>query len=201
MNPVGFRADTTNVRPPPLNDSYFVRFDGAAPVTTPGHGRTPVAREGFEGATGPRRRRRRRASGRLIFMIVLLAGLAGWAGWASQRPGGISGTINGWITSVRGDVAKASVDPDLPKAVKILNTQYNQDSAGYPQLTADQQAALGIGATITVEWCTDQAIVVQGGSGGGTESDLLISGRDVASVQTAQDCPADLGNPAPWKLK
>lgn len=201
MNPVTFGADTSHVRPPPRNDSYFVRIDGTTPLTTPTQGRKPVAREGFESAKGPRRRRRRRSSGRLVFMVALLVGLATWAGWAAQRPGGISGTIDSWISNVRGDVAKASVDPDLAKAVKILNTQYAQNSSGYPQLTADQQQALGIGAAIDVTWCSNQAMVVQGGAGGGTRTDLLISGKDVSFVLSAQGCPADLGNPAPFTLK
>ena len=48
-----------------------------------------------------------------------------WCGWAAQRPGGISGTINGWIENVRGDVVKISADPDLHKAAsKYYNAQY-----------------------------------------------------------------------------
>jgi hypothetical protein len=190
------------VRPPPLNDSYFVRLDSTTPIPTTDHGRTAVARQGFEGSTGPRRRRRRRSSPRTIFMMVLLAALVGWAAWASQQPGGVSGTINDWISNVRGDVAKASVDPDLGKAVKILNAQYATGST-YVNFTPDQLQGLGVGAGIDVVWCSNSAEVVAGGAGGGFQSDLLVNGRDVASVQTqnAQSCPADLANPVPWKTK
>ena len=108
-------------------------------------------------------------------IAVLLVGVGTWAYWAQQRPGGISGTIEGWVKDVRGDVAKVSSDPDLAKARRYFNGQYAATNS-YPNLGENDLASVGIGVGVTVEWCSAQAVVIQGASGGGTASRLLLGG-------------------------
>jgi hypothetical protein len=60
-------------------------------------------------------------------------------------------------------------------------------------------AAAGIGVGVDVEWCSAQAVVIQGASGGGTVSRLLLAGHDLGELTGKFDCPADLAKPAPWK--
>jgi hypothetical protein len=171
-------------------DGYFVRLNTApAPlVDHDRHGRElskPVARS------------RRRKRFHMRYSILLLVGLAVWLGWASQRPGGISGTVNGWIENVRGDVVKVSADPDLHKAAKYYNDQFKATDA-YPQLTEDELATHGVGMGVTVVWCNTQAVVIQGAVGGGTASRLLINGHEIGTVTGKQDCPVSLADPSPW---
>ena len=130
-------------------------------------------------------------------MVLVAVGLAAWFAWASQRPGGVSGTVDSWIAHVRGDVAKVSADPDLSKAIETLNAQYAV-SSGYAQLSDVQLLNEGIGVGVAVLWCSPQAVVVQGATGGGTSSHLLISGHDVGGIDSAHACPADLSDPSPW---
>jgi hypothetical protein len=132
-------------------------------------------------------------------MVLLLVTLGGWFYWASQRPGGVSGTINGWIDNVRGDVAKVSADPDVDKATTYFDAQYSSSGA-YPRLSDEQLATAGIGVGVTVYWCTTNAMVIQGAAGGGTVSHLLLSGHDVGTVTGKQGCPANLNAPEPWHL-
>jgi len=125
-------------------------------------------------------------------------GFGTWLAWASQRPGGVSGTVNGWVDKVRGDVAKVSADPDLAKARRYFSAQYTAANA-YPQLSESDLAAVGIGVGVNVVYCTQQAVVIQGASGGGTVSRLLDGGHDFGELNGKYDCPADLGHPTPWK--
>jgi hypothetical protein len=192
------RADRADVRYP--TDSYFVRLEGDSPEGHGPSGRAQVGREGL-GAAGPkRRRRRRRVSGRAVFLTVVLLGLGSWTAWASQRPGGVSGTVDGWISNVRGDVAKVSADPDLARARRYYNGQYTATKT-YPNLTDSELSAVGVGIGVTVDWCNPQAIVLEGASGAGTQSRLLVSGRDYGEVPGKYGCPADLTNPTPWKAR
>jgi hypothetical protein len=133
-----------------------------------------------------------------VLLTIVLLGLGSWTAWASQRPGGVSGTVDGWISSVRGDVAKASADPDLATARRYFNKQYAATNA-YPRLSEADLTTAGIGVGVTVEWCSAQAVVIQGGSGGGTASRLLLAGHDLGELPDRYDCPIDLANPAPWK--
>jgi hypothetical protein len=198
VNSVTFGADTPNVQHP--SDAYFVHLDPAAPPIQGAPGRRATARAPFEPAEAPhRRRRRRRVTGRSVVLLVLVLSLGGWFFWASRRPGGVSGTINGWIDHVRGDVATLSADPDLKKATDYYNAQYSTSGA-YPQLTDDQLALAG-GVGISSQWCSAQAVVLQGAGGGGTVSRLLLDGHDVGTIDGKQGCPNDLDNPVPWKKR
>src|SRR5439155_10400832 len=106
------RADRANVRQ--STDAYFVRLDGESPDGHGPSGHAPVGREGLGGpGPPPRHRRRRGMRSRAVFLVILAGGLGAWFSWAAQRPGGVSGTVNGWISHVRGDVEKISADPDL----------------------------------------------------------------------------------------
>jgi hypothetical protein len=196
VNPGAERADTANVRH--STEGYFVRLD---PESHEGHappGRGPVGREGL-GAPGlPRHRRPRRLSGRALFLTLLAIGLGTWFAWAAQRPGGASGAVSGWISEVRGDVAKVSADPDLATARRYFNDQYAKTHS-YPQMSDSDLLAAGIGIGVNVRQCTSQAVVIQGASGGGTVSRLLLAGRDLGAVSGRYDCPTDLTHPAPWK--
>jgi hypothetical protein len=190
------RADTAIVRH--TSDSYFVRIHPDPPSARGTDTQTQAGRAGL-GAPGPvRHRRRRRISGRAVFLTLLLSGLGTWAIWAQQRPGGVSGTIDGWIANVRGDVAKVSSDPDLSTARRYYNAQYKTTSA-YPQMSDSDLTVAGIGVGVTVRWCNAQAVVLQGAAGGGSVSRLLLAGHDLGDVDGRQECPANLPDPAPWK--
>lgn len=199
MNSGVQRADTALVRH--QTDSYFVRLDvdppgGHAPAGPDGH--APVGREGLGAPGRKRHRRRRRLSGRAVLITFLVIGLGTWVVWAQQRPGGVSGTVNGWISKVRGDVAKVSSDPDFAKAQRFYNAQYSTTHV-YPNMSDSDLAAVGIGIGINVDWCSAQAVVIQGAQGGTTVSRLLESGKDLGVQPAKYDCPADLSDPAPWK--
>jgi hypothetical protein len=196
VNPSAERADRANVRH--STDAYFVRLDPEPHGEHAPPGRGVVGREGL-GAPGlPRHRWRHRLTGRAVFLTLVAIGLGTWFAWASQRPGGPSGAVNGWISSVRGDVAKVSADPDLGTARRYFHDQYVK-TGSYPQLSDSDLLAAGIGIGITVRGCSSQAVVIQGGSGGLTVSRLLLAGRDLGQVSGKYDCPTDLTHPAPWK--
>jgi hypothetical protein len=197
VNPAGVEADTSNVQR--SSDSYFVRLDVVDTATRPALvDRNRHAYDDHAQAAPKVKRRHRRKHHHLRPGVLLLLAIAAWCGWASQRPGGISGTINGWIEHVRGDVAKISADPDFTRAVNYYNVQFSANRA-YPQLTDDQLAADG-GIGIRAEWCSTNAVVLQGAEGGGTASRLLLNGRDLGVVMGKHDCPGDLTDPQPWKL-
>ena len=184
------------------SETYFVRLSPEAPPTSGGApGRASrKARERIDNRpSAPKRRRRRRVSGKNVFIGVLIIGLASWTYWAAQRPGGVSGTINGWIDHVRGDVAQVSADPDAAKARRYYQSQY-QTTGAYPQMSDSDLASVGIGVGITVDWCTTKAVVIQGATGGGFSSRLLLAGRDLGEVPGRVNCPGSFVNPAPWSL-
>jgi len=194
VNSSAKRADTPDVRQP-SDSSYFVKLGGDSYADN----RAIAGRTGL-GSEGPvkKRPRRRRMRGRAIFFVLVVVGLGSWTYWASQRPGGVSGTVNGWIDNMRGKVDSVSTDPDIGTARRYFNRQYSMTNA-YPQMTESDLAAAGIGVGVNVVWCNAHAVVIQGASGGGTVSRLLVSGRDLGELKGQYDCPADLTRPTPWK--
>jgi hypothetical protein len=192
------RADTANVRQP-TDSSYFVKL-GGEPYGGQGPDNRAIAGRTGLGTDRPARKRvrRRRPRGRAVLLLLLAVGLGSWTYWASQRPGGVSGTINGWISHTRSQVDSVSTDPDLATARRYFNRQYAANGV-YPQMTESDLAGAGIGVGVNVEWCSAQAVVIQGASGGGTLSRLLVSGRDLGELRGKYDCPADLTKPLPWK--
>jgi hypothetical protein len=182
------------------SDTYFVRLNKDAPAAgqgAPGRASRKAREQIDSRPPAPKRRRRRRGSGKRVFMVIMLVGLASWTYWASQRPGGVSGTINGWISHVRGDVAQVSADPDAEKARRYYQSQY-QTTGVYPQMSDSDLTSVGIGVGVTVNWCSSHAVVIQGATGGGFSSRLLVSGRDLGEVQGQVNCPGNLANPLPW---
>ena len=57
----------------------------------------------------------------------------------------------------------------------------------------------GFGLSMNFTWCSPQAVVLQSLSAGGSVSRLLVDGKDLGNVNGAQQCPANLAKPAPWK--
>lgn len=131
-------------------------------------------------------------------MVLVLVVAGSWFYWASQRPGGVSGTVNGWIDHVRGKIVAVSADPDLARATKVFNERY-ADAGSYPRMTDDQLATAGVGIGVTVVWCTPSAMVLQASAGGGTVSRLLLSGASLGNVAGNHACPTDFADPEPWK--
>jgi hypothetical protein len=194
------RADRSSVRQP--SDTYFVRITPEAPAAgqgAPGRASRKARERVDSRQTASKRRRRRRFSGKNVFIALLIVGLGTWTYWAAQRPGGVSGTVNGWIEHVRGDVAQVSADPDAAKARRYYQSQY-QTTGVYPQMTDSDLASVGIGVGIEVNWCTAHAVVIQGATGGGFSSRLLLSGRDLGEVPGRINCPNNLASPLPWSL-
>jgi hypothetical protein len=190
VNFVTSGADTSIVQ---QGTDYFVHLDA-----TPGK-RGNVAREQFESSDSPhkRKRRKKRSNSRSVLMLCLLLAVGGWVYWASQRPGGVSGTVNGWIEDVRGDIAKVSSDPDFGRAVDYYQAQF-EATGRYPTLNENQLANAHIGVGIDVLWCAPNAVVIVGAAGGGSASRLLMDGKEVGSVTGRQPCPASLEDPKPW---
>jgi len=182
------------------SETYFVRMTPEAPPTGQGApGRAArKARERIDSRTpGAKRRRRRQFSGRRVFLAILILGVGSWTYWASQRPGGVSGTVHGWIDHVRGDVAQVSADPDAAKARRYYQSQFSTTGA-YPQMSDSDLASVGIGIGVSVDWCSTQAVVIQGATGGGFTSRLLVGGKDFGEVTGRVNCPLNLAEPAPW---
>ena len=199
MNSGADRADRANVRQ--STGGYFVRLDVDSPDGHSPSGHAPIGREGLGGpGPPPRHRRRRGMRSRAVFLVILAGGLGAWFSWAAQQPGGVSGTVNGFISHVRGDVAKMSADPDLSRARRYYNGQY-QATGVYPHLSEADLAAVGVGVGVNVDFCNAQAVVIQGAAGGGTVSRLLLSGHDLGEVNDRATCPVDLADPVPWKIK
>jgi hypothetical protein len=182
-------------------DGYFVRLDAA-----PSSRHVPVERMHApyerEQSPEPPRRRRRRSSFRVrpltVFLLALLVGL----GYLQTKPGGASGQVNEWIDRIRGNVETASANPDLRRATDYFNRQYAAAGA-YPALTEEQlreDPNTGFGIGVEVQYCNQQALVIQSLSGAGSVSRLLLSGESKGDVAGRINCPTDLANPSPWKL-
>jgi hypothetical protein len=174
-------------------DNYFVRLNPEAAAPPPTRSRRERRKEEWEEPTPRRRRRRRRINGRLVFTLLLLAGLGSWLGWAMNQPGGVSGTINGFIEHVRGDVQDASGGQSLGHAAKYFNEQY-ANAGQYPRPTDDQLSAAGISVDVDIQYCGSDAVVLRTL----TVSRLLLDGKDLGELSGRRDCPADLNNPSPW---
>ncbi|MGQ0824782.1 MAG: hypothetical protein ACT4OX_07120 [Actinomycetota bacterium] len=168
---------------------YFVRLD-AAPAE--------IAYE--------RSRRRdhrhhphRRSSLRPLHVVGLVVG--GWLAWAATTPGGVDARVRGASDAVRELLWDATTDPGLRRAANYYNDRYSAQAA-YPRLSdeqirSDPAADWGIG--VDVEWCNNQAIVLQSLTGHGTISRLLVNGQDLGDVEGEVGCPGDLANPLPWR--
>ncbi len=172
----------------PAPDNYFVRFDTAVVDTG--------ARDFGPPPDEPRRRRsrrRKRGNRRAALLVVLLVAVGAWAVWAQGRPGGVSGTINGWIDHVRGDVQDVGTGQDMNNAVKYFQGQYAA-TGSYPTPTDDQLSAAGISIDLIVVNCSPRVVVLQTL----TVSHLLVSGKDHGEVAGKVGCPADPSQPSPW---
>jgi hypothetical protein len=195
VNRVTFPADTPGVRSS-APENYFVRLDpdpGAVPPSARGRKRGRATNE-WSAPTPRHKRRHKRVNGRLVLAVILLSGMGMWSAWASQQPGGVSGTINGFIDHVRGEVQDASAGPSLKHAAKYFNEQYGQNGQ-YPRPTEEQLTSAGIGVDLDIADCGGQAVVLRTL----TVSRLLLAGKDLGEVSGKQNCPADLDNPSPWK--
>ena len=180
--------------PRPIGNStndYFLRVDVAPPASAPHH-RSYEPHE----TEPPHRRRRRRIRRRPIALWLLLIALGGWFAWASQRPGGVSGTVNGFIDHIRGDVEDLSGGRGLKQATQYYNEQYGQ-TGSYPILNESQLSAANVGIDITVLHCDARAVVLQTV----TVSRLLVAGENFGDVSGRAGCPTDYDHPAPWKSK
>jgi hypothetical protein len=183
-------------------DDYFVRVEAAptaAPTRSRRGGRSPIPSDRYDPDPEPKprhRHRRKRANRKAWFLTFVLLGVGSWAIWAGQQPGGVSGTVNGWIDHVRGSVENASTGRALGPAAKYYNDQFKA-TGQYPQLTDDQMANAGISIDVDVRVCSSDAVVLQTL----TVSRLLVAGTDLGEVSGRQPCPTDFSNPAPWHLK
>lgn len=181
---------------------YFVNLDAPqAPSRT-----TPLGREQHWADDSPRgpvpvpahRRRKRKIRIRPAWIIVIA--LLSWIGWAYTTPGGPSARIRDWIDNTRGDIAEASVNPNLHKIAGYYNGLY-ETQGSYPNLSDSAiQASPGFGLRETLVWCGPRAVVIQSLSSGGSVSRLLLDGKDLGNVENARPCPSDFAHPAPWKI-
>jgi hypothetical protein len=146
--------------------------------------------------------RRRKRKFRIRPLAIVALALAGWVGWAYTTPGGPSERIRQWIDHTRGDIAQASVNPDLRRSSKYFNDLYaTQRSYPNPSDTAIQSAPdSGFGLGMSFDWCGPRAVVLHALSSGGSVSRLLLDGKDLGNVANQRACPANLSSPAPWKV-
>ena len=101
----------------------------------------------------------------------------------------------------RDPAAAQSAPAGLKRAANYYNQRYTQEGA-YPKVVAadlrdDPDAGWGVG--VTTKWCSNEAIVLQSLTGGGTISRLLLAGEDYGDVHGKEACPVDLTNPLPWE--
>jgi len=180
---------------------YFVNLDAPPPVSR----YAPHERQRHwddSSVRPPPESRRRRRRLRIRPSAVIVLPLVVWLGWAYTTPGGPSARINDWIDRTRGDVAAASAGPGLHQTANYFNQLYAVQG-DYPNMSdtalqEDPNAAFGLGMSFT--WCNGQAVVLRAPTAGGSVSRLLVSGRDLGDVNGAQNCPANLAEPSPWKL-
>ena len=174
--------------------AYFVRLGTTVTTDTP-------TRYGDEEELPPPRKRRRRASFRLRPLTLIGLILVAWLVWAATTPGGINARLQSISDRIQNVVNDATTDPGLKRAANYYNQRYTQEGA-YPKVVAadlrdDPDAGWGVG--VTTKWCSNEAIVRQSLTGGGTISRLLLAGEDYGDVHGKEACPADLTNPLPWE--
>lgn len=186
--------------PSKFEQSYFVRLDDAPPPSRS----TPLGREQHwadgpgHAPEPPHRRRRRKVSVRPLTLLSIV--LLGWLGWAYTTPGGPSARIRQWIDHTRGDIAQASVNPDVHQSAVYFDSLYKAQGS-YPNLSdAAIQASPGFGLNETLLYCGPQALVLQSLSSGGSLSRLLLAGHDLGNAPNTHGCPANLAKPSPWKV-
>ena len=153
---------------------YFVRLGTTVTTDTP-------TRYGDEEELPPPRKRRRRTSFRLRPLTVIGLVLLGWLAWAATTPGGVSARLESISDRIQNLVNDATTDPGLKRAANYYNERYEQEG-GYPKvvdadLRDDPDAGWGVG--VTTKWCSNDAIVMQSLTGGGTISRLLLAGEDL----------------------
>ncbi len=165
--------------------SYFVRLEDRPRSNRPA---TEVPEE------HPHRRYRRR---RVHPLHVLLLVLGGWFLWASTTDGGAGARMNDMIEKVRDVLFDATTDPGLKRAATYYNSVYSREHA-YPRLGEEEKTDAGVGVGVHVVYCNANAIVLQGLSGSGSTSRLLLNGQDLGDVHSKVGCPADYSNPEPW---
>lgn len=148
----------------------------------------------------PSRRRRTRLTVRPLPVLLLVLG--GWFAWASTTEGGVSARVDDIVESVRDLLTDATTDPGLKRGATYFNDRYEREGA-YPDVTdlqLEQGDEGGWSIGVDVVWCSPRAIVLQGLTGSGTTSRLLLDGKDLGDVRGEVGCPADLTEPAPWVL-
>ena len=180
--------------------SYFVNLDAPpAPSRNTPLGREPHWEERGSNAPVPAyKRRRRRFHIRPVWVLALA--VLSWFGWAYTTPGGPSARIRQWIEHTRGDIADASVNPDLRTNANYFDGLYAQEGS-YPNLSDSAvQTSPGFGLNETLLWCGPRAIVLRSLSSGGSLSRLLLDGQDLGNVPNSRSCPTNLAHPSPWKL-
>ena len=171
-------------------DAYFVRLESSA------RPERPAAHDELTERPRPRTRRR---TWRVRPLAVVLVALVGWLVWASTTDGGVSARGQGAIDWVRGLLSDATTDPALKRAATFYNREY-QRTGQYPHLSDVDQSNADVGVGVQVVYCGPHAIVLQGLTGSGTKSRLLLSGRDLGDVDGEVGCPVSLGEPEPWEL-
>jgi hypothetical protein len=176
---------------------YFVRLDATPTAAV----EAPSPYHDDEGVPPPRKRNRVNFRLRPLTLIGLL--ILGWLAWAATTPGGVNARLEGISDTVQNWVNDATTDPGLKRAANYYNARYARDGqyvkVSANELRDDPDAGFGVG--VTVEWCGPHAIVLRSLTGGGTISRLLLNGADVGDVHGRQECPPDLTNPLPWKVK
>jgi hypothetical protein len=178
---------------------YFVRLDEPAPPSRS----TPTGRDAdwAGSARGPvpaHKRRKRKLRIRPVWIVALA--VFGWLGWAYTTPGGPSARVRSWIDNTRSDIATASVNPDIHENAAYFNSLYEAQGS-YPDLSDSAvQTTPGFSISEQFVWCGPRAVVLQSASPAGALSRLLLDGKDLGNAPAARGCPANLSNPAPWKL-
>ena len=130
-----------------------------------------------------------------VLAMILLA----WWLWAATTDGGVSARANDVVDSIRDVLSDATTDPGLKRAATYYDETYAREGS-YPRLSENDESAAGVGVGVDVVWCSARAIVLQGFTGSGTKSRLLLDGRDLGDVPGAVGCPATFDPPAPWSL-
>lgn len=130
---------------------------------------------------------------------MLAAILLAWWIWAATTDGGVSARANDIVDGIRDVLSDATTDPGLKRAATFYDDTYEREGS-YPRLGENEASAAGVGIGVDVTWCSPRAIVLQGFTGSGTRSRLLLDGRDLGDVVGEVGCPATLEDPAPWVL-